>query len=329
VLCAAHFLKTPSLTCNNLPAICQMLAGTCMEPGTDELEVPDSLVVLELLGEGNIQYFCQADGTVKTDYGEGWANVRSPDGVWVGTFEYPIDGIFTGMPTWNLTNQVTGEVRVIHGDSRNQAKKESPDGYEMAWTRRIMFGDDSTLDREATAADVENGLPTLPRWDNKTFVPAGPKTRYVIRSDTYVGEKPAEGTRCLGAGGDYWVPFTAKYTFLSCDFWLLDYATYLPGMPIVAPMSPPPPVPPPVVAPPPPAPIPLPAPVLAPEPEPEPEPVPATTVPAVQPQTTVPPPTSAPATTSQSTAASGGCVRVGGHGALAVAAVAAIVAVLY
>lgn len=205
-----------------------------MEPENDQLGVPDSLVVLELYGEGSIQFYCVpgengGPNTLKTNHGEAYADVRSPDNVWVGTFEYPLDGLFMGQPTWSVKNQITGEVRTIHGNNQNDVKVPSPEGYEMDWTRRIMWGDESTLDRIATPEEIaDDTVPKLVRgYDNATIIPAGPKTRYVVRTETYAGEKPKE-EECVGAAGDFWVPFKAKYTMLSCDQWLLQYANYLP-----------------------------------------------------------------------------------------------------
>ena len=270
---------------------------------------------MELYGEGSIQFYCQPgeNGTsnkLKTNHGEAYADLRSPDGVWVGTFEYPIDGVFIGQPTWTVTNQITGETRIIHGNNDNDVKVPSPEGYDVAWTRRRMWGDESTLDRVATPEELaDDSVPKLIRgYDNATIVPAGPKTQYVVRTETYAGLKP-QTTECVGVAGDYWVPFTAKYSMLSCDNWLLNYANYLPAQapgqePFIRGVpSPPPPTttPPATTLPPPTTPSPTQPPTETPEPTPTPvvtQPPPAATTSAPTATQSTFEPTSPPVTVS-------------------------------
>ena len=182
----------------------QALAVSCEAPPFDSLTVPDGIQLLSVTGSGVIRYFCN-NNTLDPGDGEPFATLRSDDGAWQGYFTYPVDGAMMGLPHWWLNNTLTGETRTIYGENKPQVKKLSPTGADMSWSRRVIYGDVSSLDLLAA--------------DNATVVPAGPKARYVVRTDTTTDGKPQSAT-CSG-DIDVDVPFTARYTFYSCDWWLV------------------------------------------------------------------------------------------------------------
>lgn len=55
---------------------------SCYNPPADTLDVPGSFPLFSLQGSGYVKYFCN-NSTLDLD-GEAYANVSSPDGVWVG-----------------------------------------------------------------------------------------------------------------------------------------------------------------------------------------------------------------------------------------------------
>lgn len=174
-----------------------------MYPSTKSLAVPDpNYEILSVISTGKIIYFCNG-GVTDPNHGEAFANLRSEDGQWVGGFEYPVEGPTTGSPTYTLTNTVTGENRTIWGAQRSQFKEPSPEGYEVAWSRRIAYGDVSSMDG---------------KMDNGTVIPNGPKTTFIIRNETWDAGKPTEST--CNDDTDIEVPFSARHTFVSCEWWL-------------------------------------------------------------------------------------------------------------
>jgi hypothetical protein len=224
----------------------------------ETLEVPGSFELFKLQATGLTIYFCE-NSTLNLD-GEAEASVASADGQWVGKHEYPLDGLSLGQPTWYLTNTVTGETRHIYGENKPQVKKPSPAGADIDWTRRIMYGDISSFDPP----------------DNTTRGP--PKTWYVVRTDTTSGGKP-KSTVC-DVDKDVTMPFTATYTFLSCDY----YGRPPPVAPATAPLP---------AAAPLAAPVPAPVPAEAPVPAPVPAPAPQVLAPALAPAAAVPSPAAA------------------------------------
>lgn len=218
--------------------------------------------IITVNGKGYNNFFCT--GTVlNLDHVEAHANVSSPDGVWVGTHEYPTEGVYLGMPTWFLTNTITGEKRTIWGDNKPIFREPASNGNELDWWRRKIFHDLSSYD-------------TISPLDNYTIMagPSQPKSYYVIRNDTTSDKRP-NTTTCVD-DIDVQVPFTATYTFVSCD---VDKAP-LPQTPSLAPIVLPPSATPPVALVPSEAPIPL---VLPAVPVPAPEPVTSVVLPVATP----------------------------------------------
>jgi hypothetical protein len=168
----------------------------------DSLSVPDGLELLSVISTGKVIYFCN-NGTTNPNHGEAESNLRSDDGQWVGFFEYPVSGSTLGQPTYTLTNTITGENRTIWGENTPQVKKESPEGYGVSWSRRVIYGDTDTADK---------------KFPNGTVIDSRPKATYVVRNETWDAGKPT-GTTCNG-DEDIEVPYTARHTFFSCDWWL-------------------------------------------------------------------------------------------------------------
>lgn len=168
----------------------------------DSLTVPDAYELFSVLATGKIVYYC-ANSTL-SHRGEAFANFTSNDGQWSGYHEYPVNGTLMGMPTWYLTNAATGETRLIWGENKSQVKKDAPNGSEIDWSRRVIYGDVSNRD-------------TL--GPNNETVKAGPRATYVIRTETWDAGKP-NTTTCSG-DIDVEVPYMARYTFVSCDWWLV------------------------------------------------------------------------------------------------------------
>lgn len=173
----------------------------CLYAPNTELEVPNGFPILGLKADGFVRYFC-ANKTLASA-GEAYANVTSDDGVWVGLHEYPVAGIQEGMPTWFLTNTITGEQRTIWGDNKPLVRQEDPNGSPIDWSRRRMFHDISSLDTLGP--------------DNYTIVsgPTRAKAFYLIRNETTSDPRPVDNTCADDIDVD--VPFTARYTFISCD----------------------------------------------------------------------------------------------------------------
>lgn len=181
----------------------QLLQATCLYPPMDSLTVPEpNYQILSVISTGKVIYFC-VNGTTDPNHGEAFSNLRSDDGEWVGFFEYPVDGPTLGAPTYMLTNTITGENRTIWGANKPQVKKESPEGYGVSWSRRLIYGDVSTLDG---------------KMPNGTIIPNGPKATYVVRNETWDAGKPTS-SNCDG-DRDIEVPYTARHTFVSCEWWL-------------------------------------------------------------------------------------------------------------
>ena len=180
-----------------------------MYPPLDALAVPDSYPIISVLSSGSIRYYCN-NSTLDPTHGEATATLRSDNGEWIGYFEYPENGTYEGMPTYYLTNILTNETRTIYGENKPQVKKPSPTGSQVFWSRRIIYGDISSKD--------------ILGDDGATVVPAGPKATYVLRNETWDGGKP-NSTTCDG-DIDLYVPFTARHTFLSCDWWNFVSSTY-------------------------------------------------------------------------------------------------------
>lgn len=219
------------------------MLASCTKPSLTNINVAGGYPILTLLGNGYTIYFCN-NGTLLNNHGEAFADVRSEDGLWVGKHYYPDVGNNTGMPTWELNNTVTGEFRVIYGENKPEVSQPSPDGYDIDWTRRHLYNDST---------------------------PNPPRAWYVIRTDTTSTPKP--NTTVCDGDIDVTRTFTAKYTFISCDYY---------GRPPLVPI----PAPAPAFAP-----IPAPAPVPAPEAVPAPAPAP---VPVAIAQTPIQAVTSAP-----------------------------------
>ena len=157
---------------------------------------------MSVISTGKVIYYCNG-GVTNPDHGEAFSNLRSDDGQWVGFFEYPSSGPNLGQPTYTLHNTITGENRTIWGENTPQFKEESPDGYGVSWSRRIIYGDVDTLDKKSADGKV---------------IPSGPKATWVVRNETWDAGKPV-GTSCVG-DQDIEVPYTARHTFVSCDTWL-------------------------------------------------------------------------------------------------------------
>ena len=162
----------------------------------DSLTVPGGLELLSVISTGKVIYFCN-NSTVNPNHGEDFSNLRSDDGQWVGFFEYPVSGPNLGQPTYTLTNTITGQNRTIWGENTPQFKKESPEGYGVSWSRRVIYGDVDTTDKTPNVR---------------------PKATYVVRNETWDAGKPTS-TTCNG-DEDIEVPYTARHTFFSCEDWL-------------------------------------------------------------------------------------------------------------
>lgn len=165
-----------------------MLVVKCSAPSMKTVDVANGWPILTLVGTGYNLYFCN-NNVLDLD-GEAYAEVRSPDGVWVGKHEYPESGVSLGQPTWYLTNTITGENRTIYGSNKPQVRQPAPDGNPVDYTRRELY------------SDTTNGKQSSPRaW-------------WVVRTNTSSDKKP---TKCVG-DIDVRTNFSAVYTFISCDF---------------------------------------------------------------------------------------------------------------
>lgn len=215
------------------------LLASCTKPSMTNINVAGGYPILTLLGTGYTIYFCNNNTLINT-HGEAFADVRSEDGIWVGKHYYPDVGNNTGMPTWELNNTVTGEFRVIYGENKPEVSQPSPEGYDIDWTRRHLYNDST---------------------------PNPPRAWYVIRTDTTSTGKPS--TTVCSNDIDVTMNFTAKYTFISCDYY---------GRPPLVPIPAPAPAFVPIPAP---ATAPVPVPATVPAPAPVPLPIAETPIPAV------------------------------------------------
>jgi len=224
----------------------------CINTPPTKLDVTNGIDIIDLNGSGYVRYFCN-NNTLNPNHGEAFANVSSPDGTWVGIHEYPTEGVSMGMPTWFIQNTITGENRTIWGENKPIVRQNAPNGNPVDWWRRAVYHDISSYDTVGS--------------DNYTIItgPSQAKAYYALRTDTTSDPRP-NTTQCDN-DIDVDVPFTAKYSFISCDLGLIPLA------------APPPMVPPPLIAP-----IPAPAP---PEPMMPPPPL-------LLPTEAPPPPTQAP-----------------------------------